>query len=495
MPTIRKFNVTFDGTNPVDQPNGGVVQWFGGWMGYYDGWYSGPKDRLNAFADLTGSNWQIKTLRLAADDNKTTLRDLDNGADRRIDFLELGWNSDVELISTRVRFIFGWDGNRHVVTLGDQQNGSTAAINLYAATNIVTTGNAYVGIIETGGTDTITIGSGGAGYVQTGHGHATVTTNGDVEFVKTGDGNDTVNINGFATALRTKAGNDEVNVNGTGYAELIRTHDGNDTVTTSDSGAGYIKTGNHDDTVITGTGYVTAIHTGNGDDHVDIGTGAAAFVRTGDGDDYVIVSEINPAFGIVLQGGSGIDTLDFSRFSTGVVFSLDLGGAFQNPGAPGGDINTPASGYFSESQFENLVGTTHDDALTGDGNANRLEGGGGKDTLVGLDGNDRLLGGKKNDKLVGGDGNDTLAGGRGNDFLVGGNGADVFEFGANGGRDKVKDFDQGTDILRLDGHVGGFGSLNIFNQGGHRFIEYSGGTIVLAGEAGLALTAADFEFV
>ena len=495
MPTVKTFNVTFDGVTSVPQPDSNVAEWFGGWMGLYNGWYAGPKDKLRATADLTGSNWSIKVLRLASDDNKTVIRDLDNGAGRKIDFLELGWNSDVDLISTGVKYIFGWDGDKHEVTLGDQQAGSTFSINLYALENIVTTGNAWVNAIQTGGTDTITIGTGGAGFIETGNGSATVTTIGDVESIKTRDSDDVVNVGGGAVSVRTKGGDDVVNVTGTNDIDLIISGDGNDLINTGDGGAGRIRADSGNDTVEGGTGYVTLIETGSGDDLVRLGSGGTGFVRLGDGNDRVVLEETNPDYGVVLQGGAGIDTLDFSRFGTGAVFSLDEGGAFQNPGAPGGDPNIPASGYFSETQFENIIGTTSTDKLTGDGVDNLLEGGGGNDTLVGLDGNDTLLGGWKKDKLVGGNGDDVVAGGQHNDLLIGGNGADVFEFGPNGGKDKVKDFEQGTDILRLDGHVGGFASLVISDNGAHRMIDYDGGTILLAGHAGLVLGAGDFDFV
>jgi Ca2+-binding RTX toxin-like protein len=495
MPTVKNFNAIFDGVTPVPTPNGGVSNWYGGRMGYYDGWYSGPEDRFVATADLTGSNWQIKAWRMASDDSKTIISDLDNGAGRRIDFLELGWNSVVDLTSTRVLHIFGWDGNKHVVTLGDQQVGPTFSISLYALQNIVTTGNAWVKMIETDGQDTITIGTGGAGLVSTGNGGATITTIGYAESVWNGNGDDSVSIGGGAASVRTGGGDDVINVTGANAVDLIVAGSGNDLVDTGDGGAGYVSTQNGDDTVIGGNGYVTTIHAGSGDDLVRLGSGGTGFVRLGDGNDRVVLEETDPDYAVVLQGGAGIDTLDFSRFGTGVVFSLDEGGAYQNPGAPGGDPNVPASGYFSEALFENIIGTTSADKLTGDAADNLLEGGGGNDTLVGLDGNDTLLGGWRKDKLVGGNGDDVLAGGQHNDLLVGGNGADVFEFGPKGGKDKVKDFEQGTDILRLDGHVGGFASLVISDKGAHRMIDYDGGTILLAGHAGLVLDAGDFDFI
>lgn len=63
-------------------------------------------------------------------------------------------------------------------------------------------------------------------------------------------------------------------------------------------------------------------------------------------------------------------------------------------------------------------------------------------------GDDVLDGGRGADVLRGGFGRDVLRGGRGDDDLHGGRGADVFVF--DGGRDRVRDFRPGEDVLRLD---------------------------------------------
>jgi hypothetical protein len=81
---------------------------------------------------------------------------------------------------------------------------------------------------------------------------------------------------------------------------------------------------------------------------------------------------------------------------------------------------------------KNILGSSHQDSLTGDGTINFLAGGGDNDTLTGLGGNDTLLGG---------DGSDTLIGGAGADTLVGGLGADHFRYTATtDGTDHIRDF-------------------------------------------------------
>lgn len=90
----------------------------------------------------------------------------------------------------------------------------------------------------------------------------------------------------------------------------------------------------------------------------------------------------------------------------------------------------------------NVVGTRHDDELSGGrkndgivGNAgdDELQGSIGADGICGGGGNDRLLGGPGADRLAGGAGNDRVDGERGDDRLRGGPGRDLLIGGA--GRD------------------------------------------------------------
>ena len=455
---VQVLNATFDGVTDVARlPTQSDVSWNGSFIGYYSVFYSVPNDLLRANVSLTGSNWTVKTLRFGAETkNKTNITDLDNSGGRRIDFLELGFNSDVELISTRVRYIYGWDGDKHEVKLGDQQSGSTSSINLYAKENIVTTGNAWVQSINTGGDaataigDTITIGSGGAGSIRTGSATDKVTTTtGYVGSIFTGDGKDTVKT-------------------GASYVEFIHTGDHNDKVTIGAGGAETVKTGSHNDTVITGTGWVGSITTGGGDDKVTLGSGSAGFIYLGNGDDTLFLKPTDADGGVVVFAGAGEDTINFSKFKTGVVFSLSQQGEWQNPAAPNGDLELTGQGYVLVQGVENVVGTNKGDVLTGDSSANTLTGRKGADVLAGL---------------------------KGNDILIGGGGKDTFVFADGGGTDRVKDYNQADDTLQIADHVGGFASLTISDQGANLKIVYDGGTILLLGEAGTVLTAADFDFV
>ena len=472
MPTTETLTVTFDGINDVPRLAGSSdVEWNGDTIDLYSLWYGGPKDKFVFNASLTGTNWKLKLLRPAGEDNMAVIKDIDAGAGREIRYLELGYNSDVELISTRARYVFGWDGDKHEVTLGNQQSGSTYSINLYALENVVTTGNAWVKYINNGGEgtgagDTIVIGSGGVGAVR--------TWNRD----------DKVTADGWAGYIHTDGGDDEVVIGA--------------------SGAGYVRTDEGNDKVTTGTGWVETISTGEGNDVVNLGTGGGAFVRLWDGNDTIRVSETAADTGVQIRGGKGSDTISFQNFTKGVTFSLDLDAAYQNVTNPGVNDGTTGSGLFAESWIENIIGSNKGDKLTGDAGVNKLIGKGGNDRLTGGDGNDkldggnggdRLFGGNGKDNLIGGKGNDVLEGGKGNDTLRGNAGADVFVFGAGSGTDKVKDFADGVDALRISGHTGGFASLTISDQGGDLKIAHDGGVFLLLGEAGTTLTAADFDFV
>jgi len=455
---VEVLNVTFDGVSGVARlPDQSDVEWFSKFIGYYSVYHDGT-DLLRANADLTGDGWTVKTLRFnGAGSNKTTVTDLDDGAGRRIDFLELGYNSDVELISTRVRYIFGYDGEKHEVKLGNQQEGSTYSINLYADENIVTTGNAYVQQISTGGPegtvigDVIKIGSGGAGQVQSYDGNDRVTTTtGGVDGISTHNGRDVVQTGG-------------------GYVNFINTGNGNDKVTLGDGGAGAIKTGDGKDVVITDGGWVGAITTGDGNDTVKIGGGGAGQVRLNDGDDTIILSPTtDPSYGLSILGDPGSDTISFAKFKTAIVFTLDSGGAWQNPAAKNGKLNKPGQGFFQETDIENLIGSRKNDRLSGDEADNLLNGGKGKDVLAGAGGDDMLIGGK---------------------------GKDTFVFGDEGGTDRVKDYKRSDDTLRIADHEGGFATLEITDKGGDLEIIYDGGTILLLGDAGTSLGAGDFDFV
>jgi len=107
--------------------------------------------------------------------------------------------------------------------------------------------------------------------------------------------------------------------------------------------------------------------------------------------------------------------------------------------------------------FQNVVGTSFNDRLFGNGGANLLSGNGGNDRIKGGGGGDRLLGGNGNDFLVGAGGADQLTGGVGVDTMRGGGGRDRFTFdmGRNFRRpqmeiDQMVDFRPRQDKIVID---------------------------------------------
>ena len=88
-----------------------------------------------------------------------------------------------------------------------------------------------------------------------------------------------------------------------------------------------------------------------------------------------------------------------------------------------------------------------------DGTVSRLrfrEGSGdGADRIAGGAGDDRLFGGAGDDALMGGRGRDRLDGGGQDDRLAGGRGADEFVFRPGSGHDRIVDFRDDVDAIRL----------------------------------------------
>lgn len=104
---------------------------------------------------------------------------------------------------------------------------------------------------------------------------------------------------------------------------------------------------------------------------------------------------------------------------------------------------------------DRLLGGSGNDVLNGGASRDLLDGGAGKDVLHGGPGRDRLVGGSGADKLYGGTEDDQLTGGTGADLLSGGAGADLFIFTdpddspVGGGRDRIVDFQRGSDHIDL----------------------------------------------
>jgi Ca2+-binding RTX toxin-like protein len=185
--------------------------------------------------------------------------------------------------------------------------------------------------------------------------------------------------------------------------------------------------GDSRDNVLRGFEGNDVIHGGAGNDLLS-GDGHDDTLAGGDGDDRFEMT-VDPlalpmTYGNdVIDGGNGMDTIDFSMVLSGVTVDLALGTA--SGGAEDG------TGAALISNVENVVGSPYNDTLTGDVLDNVL------------------LGAAGDDVLSGGDGNDILSGEAGMDVLTGGAGADRFLVGLADGVDTVLDFTPSSDELVL----------------------------------------------
>ncbi|MEM6439579.1 MAG: hypothetical protein AAF763_07820 [Pseudomonadota bacterium] len=167
----------------------------------------------------------------------------------------------------------------------------------------------------------------------------------------------------------------------------------------------------------------------------------------------------------------------------------------------------------NEKSFDKLLRGNDDYRLLGDGDdvifgmggndTMRLgdgddqgEGGSGKDVLLGQAGDDLLDGGKGNDRLDGGAGADDLEGGKGNDRLTGGGGGDDFVYnGRKQGRDVIRDFRNGDEVVINTRGVNQFEDLDLATVGGDGAVRFGGTTVIFDGLSREEINEGMFEFV
>ena len=162
-----------------------------------------------------------------------------------------------------------------------------------------------------------------------------------------------------------------------------------------------------------------------------------------------------------LDGGAGIDLAQYSQATAGLRADLQVPGT--NTGEAAGDTYV---------LVESLFGSRFNDVLLGNADANAIRGHFGNDALAGRAGNDVLRGGA---------GSDVLNGRAGNDALFGDANADRFIFGAGGGRDSVRDFQDNADTLDLRSF--GFGTAedaldSAIERGNDVIFSFGGGDIL-----------------
>ena len=228
------------------------------------------------------------------------------------------------------------------------------------------------------------------------------------------------NILGSANGSDTITGDSGVNVlDGQGGSDLIHGGAGIDTIY-----------GRNDNDKLFGDAGDDTLYGGASADTLTGGTGADKLYGEEDSDVLMADSGGSDSF----DGGSEIDTLDYSTTNAGV--TLTLNDAIESTATR---VNGAADKVVN---VENVIGSSIVDTLTGDSNANSISGNAGNDTLSGAGGNDTLSGDAGNDTLTGGIGDDNLKGGIGDDTIV-------YNAASELGADVV-DGGTGTDTIFID---------------------------------------------
>lgn len=259
-------------------------------------------------------------------------------------------------------------------------------------------------------------GGGGNDYIAGGGGTDTVSyadsTDGVIVNLSTGDAS-----GGFAVG---DSFIDIENLIGTKNGDQLYGNDG-DNVLSAGDGRDHLYGGAGDDT----------LHGGADQDILKGDAGTNMLFGDG-GDDGFLVSE-----GLdIIDGGAGYDRYDATFSDAGVTINLgdvdDEGFAEASGGLAEGDLL---------KSIERLIGSHHDDVLTGDDDVNQLEGNMG---------NDILTGGGGSDVIYGEEGDDIIDGGSGNDVLSGGEGDDIFILNLiDGDTDVIGDFSRGNNKIRI----------------------------------------------
>jgi serralysin len=291
-----------------------------------------------------------------------------------------------------------------------------------------------------------------------GSGNDTVTGNGVANRLIGNGGHDVLSGAGGNDTLEGGAGNDRFYggagtdslVGGTGN-DIYYLTDAADLVI-EDAGAGtdLVQTGlthalaaNVENLTLTGS--AVANGTGNGLANLMVGNEAANNLSGGAGNDTLNGGGGNDT----LNGGANVDRLVGGAGNDTYLLGDALDAVFE--AADGGtDVVQTGLSYVLGANVEQLV-LTGTAAVNGTGNtlANRL---------IGNSAANVLSGGIGTDTLIGGAGTDTLNGGAGNDVLTGGGDADFFIFAVGGDRDRITDFQDNVDTLRIDDGLFGPGA-------------------------------------
>ena len=228
--------------------------------------------------------------------------------------------------------------------------------------------------------------------------------------------------------------------------------------------AGQQTSGNDD---ITGFDSADVIEGGLGDDQISGGDGGDTYrFNAGDGSDVI---EDN--------GGGDTDVIEISGYTADEI-SVGRDGDALLLAFSGGDdairvINTLDGNYFDQIERIDMDGGTSWTIA---------------DITARFSGVDAAV------THAGTTGADTLIGTAGSDVFLGKGGADVFEFRPGGGDDRIDDFEDGSDQIRVTHANAVYADLAISQDGADALVTLAGETLRLTGRNAADLGADDFLF-